>query len=247
MIPAASDLRIGVPAYFAPDVDADGWRELGLLRSGAVVVVNPDTGPTPGMRGTYRPGVREVRGGGTLVYGYVDTAYGGRSGGAILRDGLAYRLQLGLDGVFLDQASPTRQEVRRLARLARIFRLAGLRVAINPGRADIDPRAFRRFDEVVTFEGPWSAYLHDGDALGEEPAGRARRWHLVYAVPDVNVPTVLAVAHRRRAALVYVTALTMPNPWCALSARFGDIVRTTSDEGAPTANHALRPLAIRGR
>src|SRR2546423_12953307 len=97
-------MRTGAPAYFRPSTAPDDWARLERLPAGSIAIVNPDSGPAAGMSAEYGAAVRAVRRRGVLVYGYIDLAYGVTANGPVLRAAAAYRRQLGLDGVFLDQA-----------------------------------------------------------------------------------------------------------------------------------------------
>ena len=217
----ALGVRLGVPAYVDPTVDPETWDRLGESTPGSVVIVNPDSGPAAKMRRTYHAHVHRLRRRGILVYGYVDGAYGRTPVRTLAHQALAYRRTLRVDGVFLDQAPVDRPGLTRLARVARICRVLGLRTAVNPGRPDVDPAAFEWFDEVVTFEGGWETYAANPPAARRST--RADVWHLVYDVPAGGALPVVAQASARGATVVYATDLGLPNPWRALPSDWAEM------------------------
>ena len=208
---------LGVPAYFNPAHAPAEWARLALAPAGTIIVVNPDTGPSGAMRADYVAAVAAARRRGCLVYGYVDSAYGARSIAAMSADARLYRAELGVDGVFLDQAGGDPGALAALDGAAAAARRWGLRVAVNPGHPQVAPDVLERFDEVVLFEGPLDAYA-DMPALTPPREGWAGRpWHLIYGVRSPSVmAAVLSVAAWRGAAVVYVTDGILPNPWRTL-------------------------------
>ncbi|MEW6583031.1 MAG: spherulation-specific family 4 protein [Actinomycetota bacterium] len=211
-------LALGVPAYFSPVRESGEWTRLAAAPPGTVIIVNPDSGPDPGMRGDYAAAVAASRRRGCLVYGYVDTAYGARDARAVVADAHAYRFDLGVDGVFLDRAGCDREALAGLESVARSVRPWGLRVAVNPGHPQVPAEVLDMFEEVVLFEGPLDMYAdlpERGDVDTRPRPGR--RWHLVYGVRSASVmAAVLTVASWRGADVVYVTDGHLPNPWEAL-------------------------------
>jgi hypothetical protein len=234
-------MRIGAPAYFSPSIAPDEWARLERLQAGSVVVVNPASGPAAGMSAEYGSAVRTVRRRGALVYGYIDLAYGANGNWRVLRAAAAYRRQLGLDGVFLDQAPHDRAGLAPFRRLSWALRGLGLRTAINPGRALDDDAVTRWFDEVVVFEGHWSDYRRL--PVDFQSAADARRWHLVYGVREAHTSEAVARAQRHGAGVLYVTDGDMPNPWLRLPAAWTSLIGLAGAPARP-ALRAVRPASI---
>jgi Spherulation-specific family 4 len=234
-------MRIGAPAYFSPSIAPDEWARLERLPAGSIAIVNPDSGPAAGMSAEYGSAVRALRRRGALVYGYIDLAYGANGNGRVLRAAAAYRRQLGLDGVFLDQAPHSPSGLAPSRRLSWALRGLGLRTAINPGRALDDHAVARWFDEVVVFEGHWSDYRRlPVDFPSTADGGR---WHLVYGVPEAATAEAVARAQRHGAGVLYVTDGDMPNPWLRLPDAWISLIGLAGAPAHP-ALRAVRPAPI---
>jgi Spherulation-specific family 4 len=237
-------IRVGAPAYFSPRYAPDDWTALLGAGDGSLVVVNPASGPAPGMRGDYRQQIREAQRRGVLVYGYVDVTYGRRRRRDVLREIGAYATALGVDGVFLDQVPADGARLRRLARLMRPVRGAGVRVAINPGQPEVAELALTRFDEVVVFEGDWDAYQRVDARCAAFESGGARRWHLVYGIPAGRSGEVVARARRLGADLVYATDKVLPNPWDGLPSGWDDMVEAINRAHTPSPPAGRHVLSL---
>lgn len=211
--------RFAVPAYFHPSDRPGDWRALAAIGPAlAFAVMNPDSGPGAAADPRYRPVVEAVREAGGRVVGYVDTAYGRRSGAAVLRDLTTYQSWYGLSGGFLDQVASGPEHAGHYRRVAEAARRLGLDFLVaNPGVAPA-PEYADIFDVVVTFEGPWVAYSDHtvADWMRRLPAERF--CHLVHSAPAGAPGPVIDGAADRHAGAVYATELTGVNPWCGLSA-----------------------------
>ena len=237
-------MRIGVPSYFSPACSPEDWACLEALPAGSIAIVNPDSGPAPGMSAEYGDAVRAVRRHGVLVYGYIDLAYGASGLASVARAAAAYRRRLGVDGAFLDQAPADAAALAPYHRLGRGLRAMGLRTAINPGRPLVDGRAGGWFDEVVTFEGHWSDYRRL--PVRFDATADAGRWHLVYGVPETETFEAVARARRHGAGVAYVTDGHMPNPWLGLPAAWRSLVGLSRAPGRAATVPGWRAPALIG-
>lgn len=207
-------VRFVVPAYFHPQDDPAGWHALRALGPRlAAAIMNPDSGPGAAADPRYHPPVEAVLEAGGRVVGYVDTGYGRRRPGDVLRDVIAYRDWYGLTGVFLDQAASGSGQLGYYRQLAQAARAVGMRfVALNPGVVP-DHGYAEIADLLVTFEGPWSAYRGHRAAAWMLDRPAERFCNLVHGAPPDGLDATALDAPARHAGAVYATELTGANPW----------------------------------
>ncbi len=203
-----------MPAYLDPA------GLLALARRGALpeyVVINPDSGPGRAAQADYRRAIDALRAASAEVLGYVPTGWGARPRAAAAADIEHYRHWYGVDGIFLDEAAHSAEEIPYYAALARVARGT---VVLNPGL--VPARGyFDIADVVVTYEGPVAGYA--------EGVRRAPPWvrslapgqvaHLVYAASRAQA---LAALDPPPAGYAYVTSGTLPHPWGTVPAYLSD-------------------------
>jgi hypothetical protein len=83
-----------------------------------------------------------------------------------------------------------------------------------------DPGYASLADLLVTFEGPWPAYTRMRQPEWATRLPARRLCHLVYAVPPGAYESVVGLARRNNAGVVYVTDGDGANPWGRLSRYF---------------------------
>lgn len=207
-----------VPMYVHPAVAPAGWRALEAAAPRLYgVVLNAADGPGDRPDPVYTAAAGRLRDAGVRVLGYVDTRYGERRAGAVLRDVRRHRAWYGVAGVFADRVASGADRLPYYRRLARAARLCGARtVVLNPG-VHPDPGYARCADLLVTFEGRWADYL--GATVPAWTAGQppGRFCHLVYEVPGGSgggqVGRVARTAAARGAAVHCAVPGGLPNPW----------------------------------
>jgi hypothetical protein len=103
---AAEGPGLLVPAYFKPG-DQGQWEklvELAKRRVPVIAVINPDVGPGPQVDAAYTKAVKDLRGAGGKVVGYVFTKQGLRNQAHVMEDITRYHeFYPDLDGLFIDQ------------------------------------------------------------------------------------------------------------------------------------------------
>ena len=213
-----SPIRAAVPAYFHPATRPQDWARLAALGPAlGFAVMNPDSGAGPDPDPAYLPVIRAVESAGGRVIGYVDTDYGRRPSGPVLREVAAYRAWYGLGGVFFDQVASGAQHLAHYRRLAAEARRLGAEfVVMNPGVLPA-PEFAEVADVLVTFEGTWSAYrdYRPGESIrGHAPE---RFCHLIHSAGPAAFAAARAGAAANHVGLLYATELTGANPWAALS------------------------------
>jgi hypothetical protein len=216
---AAPAQNLAVPSYFRP---GPLWQR---LQAGApavgLVVMNPENGPADQRDHRYAEQVRQSQAAGLRVLGYVYTRYadGSRSVEAV-RDAIdRYYDWYGVDGIVFDEVSTDRSRLPYYATLnAYVKARAPTAVTvINPGTRTRECY-MDVADIVVTFEGPYTAYLARytaPDWVARYPPSRF--WHVVHSTPRMeDMLTAVQLSKARRAGWIYVTDDLMPNPWDTL-------------------------------
>jgi len=220
---------LAVPAYFHPRTEPASWARLAALGPAhadpperaagpflGFAVMNPDSGPGPEADPAYYPEISAVTAAGSRLIGYVDTAYGRRPSGAVLRDLAAYRAWYGLTGVFFDQVSSGAHHLAHYRRLAAGARRIGYDfVVMNPGVTP-SPGFAQLADVLVTFEGEWSAYSDYPVAEWMRGYPRERFCHLIHTAEPGALAAARARAVTNHVGVLYATELTGSNPWAAL-------------------------------
>jgi Spherulation-specific family 4 len=190
-----------IPAYMRPD----GLERLARHDGdGSVMIVNPSNGPGAQAEPAYQDAIRTAQRSGWKVIGYVHTSYGGRPAADVEADARRYADWYRVDGIFLDEASHTRDQLPYYRALRE--RIGGLLV-LNPGIPP-DPGYADAADVIVTYEGAFADADGRLRAPSWLPAERAAA--LVYAAPERDA---LALIDRHGAGYLYVTSGTLPDPW----------------------------------
>ncbi|KPI13141.1 Spherulation-specific family 4 [Actinobacteria bacterium OK074] len=195
-----------VPYYEHPTARPAAWEALiaaGPLLYG--VVLNPASGPGGCPDPAFAAVAARLRAADVRVLGYADTDYGRRPTAAVLRDLARYRDWYATDGTFLDQVAAGREDLPYYRRLATA---APGTLVLNHGTAP-DPGYARVADVLVTFEGPWEAYLSSPAREFGVP-----QCHLVYGVPPGADPA--AETRARGAALYCAVPGVGDHPWGTL-------------------------------
>lgn len=202
-----------IPAYVSPGAIVDVVSGAARPR---LLVINPANGPGPHARSSYRLAVLAAREAGARVLGYVPTSYGARSASDVVTDIDRYTSWYGVDGIFLDEASPSAAQLPYYEALSRHVHASAKRlVVLNPGV--VPARAyFDIADVVVTFEGPYADYRaaveRTPDWVSRQPPQRVA--HLVYGASRDQA--LAAVEHPEAAGYLYVTSGSPPDPWRTL-------------------------------
>lgn len=207
---------MAVPAYFHPS----SWTQ--LQRAGPplrLAVMNPNNGPGQAADPLYQSAVRAAQAAGITVVGYVYTSYATRPLSVVEADVSAYYRWYGVNGIFFDQASTKCGDAPYYAKLNSFVKAKGgeARTILNPGMQTSECYVAEA-DILLTFEGSDDEYLSSYSA----PRWVARYspshfWHIIYGA---STPSAMAdavrLSKRRGAGFVYVTPLTLPNPYGAL-------------------------------
>ena len=238
-------ISAGVPAYFSPSPLWDVM--LGTANTGdarvSLAVMNPANGPGPALDSGYARVIGQAKAKGVRVLGYVATGYGTRA--SVLADIDAYKRFYGLTDIFLDESTTDCVSLATyLPWVAAVHANGGL-AAVNPGMVPASCWGTAA-DLIVTFEGPFDAYLHYERPPWMDDLPASSFWNIVYAVPAGSAPFVRELAGRHHTGLLYATEDGLPNPYDSLPAALS-IVTVPPPTAAPiTAPPITIPPVIVG-
>ncbi|MFJ3642067.1 spherulation-specific family 4 protein [Streptomyces sp. NPDC090108] len=206
--------RLLVPYYEHPSVRPAEWAAI-LAAAPRLygVVLNPASGPGDRPDEGFAAAAARLRRAGVTVLGYVDTGYGARPYGDVVRELRRHREWYGAQGAFLDQVPSGAGESRPYEWLTTAARTLGCgTLALNHGTAP-HPAWAALADLLVTFEGPWTDYRRT-PARPRRYAPGVRQCHLVYGVP--SGADVADGARARGAAVHCAVPGTGTHPWGTL-------------------------------
>jgi Spherulation-specific family 4 len=234
-----------VPAYFYPSYLGSPWDDLttAAARIPIEAIMNPDSGPGPGVNSDYVTAVQNLQAAGGKVIGYVATGYGARASGDILNDISNYVDWYGVDGIFLDEMGNSDGTLDYVALYQSIQALAAescieLHVVGNPGEP-FSEAFITAADTLVIFEGPYAnsdptgasfeAYPNEGPYTGLSPwwqcYSSSQIANIVYSEPtEGDALRSVVKALRQNAGYLYITDATLPNPYGALPTFWNDEV-----------------------
>jgi hypothetical protein len=205
----APKLKLAVPSYWRPDTVK--WPALLALRPD-IVCINPGNGPGPTPSTTYPAQVAAAKTAGARVLGYVHTQYAARPIAEVKADAKRHLDWYGVTGIFVDTTSVKAEHTAYYEDLCAYLRGLGLFVCLNPGTR-CPERLAQIADAVMVAENTLSGYVAHAHAAWEKNYP-GKLWH---AVPEADMPTVVALARARGAGYLYVTPDLLPNPWDTLS------------------------------
>jgi Spherulation-specific family 4 len=164
----ATKLRVLLPLYIYPnwyDKDKYLWKQ--VIKAAAKVqifaIINPSNGPDHAPPNSdYQQGIKDLHQVGVKVIGYVPSNYGKRDFQAIKTDIDLYLKYFNVDGIFIDEATSTKDKFNYYQQLYQYIKSAQQQgigatvprtVIINPG-VDVDPIYFSQpvADVTVIFE-----------------------------------------------------------------------------------------------
>ncbi|WOQ18658.1 spherulation-specific family 4 protein [Raineyella sp. W15-4] len=196
------------PWYVHPLEAPAAWERLRAGEAGlAFAVVNVADGPGREVDGSYREALTGV---GTPVVGYVDVAYGDRTGDAVLADLAAWQERYAVTAVMLDRVPPVASRHWRPKVIDRLRSAGATTVVANPGRPASDELVLRA-DVTCVAEMAWPTYARHSPGVTAAEPGRV--WHLIHSCPPDQQPDAMARAEAGGAGYYWTTAGRLPNPW----------------------------------
>lgn len=198
---------LGVPAHAHPLVAPAEWAE--LARPGAPVhwvALDVDNGPGGRPDPLYAEARSRLRSAGVRVLGQLDTAYGARPFGELVRDARHFIDWYRVDGFYLDCAPSDRDllpDCRRITETLAAM-LDGGHLVLGHGRPPY-PGYARLADQLVTYVGPWTDYRWSEAPQWTAGYPAERFCHLVHGVPRPHLETALRIARWQGAGTVFLT------------------------------------------
>ncbi|MDQ6671002.1 MAG: spherulation-specific family 4 protein [Chloroflexota bacterium] len=210
--------RLGVPAYAYPHTSSGYWAQLANAAPAVgMVIANPSNGPGTAADPNYVMAIQLIRSRGICLAGYVSTAYGNRPLADVLVDVRSWYDWYRIDGVFVDEVSPTEATWAYYQAIFSFIRTKDTRgrVVLNPGTQA--PEQYMEIcDVLLSYEGTWTTYQN---GYVENPAwvtrySHTRFWHIVHSCPTAAaMRTTLALSRTRNAGWLFVTPGSGPNPY----------------------------------
>jgi hypothetical protein len=239
--------KLLIPAYFAPCYDPNDpahgamscdWDQICSDEAAHTysaignVILNPASGPGTSCDPQWVNVSERVRNADANMglIGYTYTQYGQRALSEVMADvDLYYSCYAPplLTGIFVDESATDcnsassyyAQLYSYIQNKSRSANGSNATVVLNAGTSV--PECFAAVsDVVVTFEGPFSAYLaYEPDAWTQSyPAQHFA--HIIYNASNANMTgqhlQAIRLSKQRNAGHVYITPLTLPNPYLSL-------------------------------
>jgi Spherulation-specific family 4 len=209
--------KVFVPAYFG----ASAWPSVtGAKHMPSAMILNPATGVGAGTapNPAFQAAVRQARRAGITVLGYSSTADGTRPAAQILADVRHYRAWYGVNGIFLDSVKGTSAEFAYYKRLSNdIHRvIPGSSVWMNAGVYP-ERQYMSVSDVLMAFEGTYAQYRVAAVPGWARDYPADRFANTIYgAVTSSQANSAISLARSRNAGNVFVTNMSLPNPYDAL-------------------------------
>ncbi|QSN64535.1 spherulation-specific family 4 protein (plasmid) [Caballeronia sp. M1242] len=228
---SSTSLSLVVPSYFYPSKTSADWNSLAASASKVTTtaILNPNSGPGTSADANYAAAVAKLHAAGGKVIGYVSTSYAKRSLSAVVADINMYVSLYNVDGFFIDEMTSDSQTSNVQFYQSIYNYIKGLKstysVTGNPGTTIPEIYAsLPTADQFVVFEGNAKNYAKFQPMAWQAAYPKSRFVHIVYNASAAQMPGVLAYARTHGAGGVYVTSLTLPNPYKGLPAYWNDEV-----------------------
>ncbi|MFP4593197.1 spherulation-specific family 4 protein [uncultured Ralstonia sp.] len=213
-----------VPAYIYPsDAGATQWNTLASTARTVptTVILNPNSGPDTAQDPNYVAAVAQIHAAGGKVIGYVSTSYAGRPLSDVVQDINTYLSFYNVDGFFIDEMTADSVTANVQFYQSVYNYIKGLSpnytVTGNPG-TDV-PEIYASLpvaDQIVVFEDSARNYASYAPQAWQANYPTSRFAHIVYAASTTQMATFVRGASAKGAATVYITSLTLPDPYAAL-------------------------------
>jgi hypothetical protein len=221
-----------IPAYFYPSgTGATAWNTLATTAPliPLTAILNPASGPGTAVDPNYTTVITNLRAAGGKVIAYVHTSYGKRALSAVTKDIQAYLSFYTVDGFFIDEVANDGSSAHVQYYQSIYNYIKGLssayQVVDNPG-ANI-PQIYASLpvaDRFVVFENTQAAYAAYAPAPWQANYPPGTFISIVYGASALQMVADLALAITNGVGGVYVTSLTLPNPYDGLPSYWSDEV-----------------------
>jgi hypothetical protein len=216
-------MELVVPAYYDPKATGGSWADIATTASKVTttVIANPNSGPGVAEDPLYTSAIARVHAAGGKVIGYVSTSYSKRALSAVVKDINRYIAFYKLDGFFIDEMSSD-NVIAHVQYYQSVYNyVKGLSpnfvVIANPGTNMPEMYAsLPTADRFVVFEDTATHYARYTPAAWQLRYPKSRFLHMVYNVSAAQMAGTMQYAAAHQASAVFITQLTLPNPYKAL-------------------------------
>lgn len=199
-------MKLIIPAYFQPDLDAKASQWKRILRQYQkvwAVVIDPGAAlnrPLEQCVGEFELMVSLLKDKGIGIFGRVDTASGARPQQDVLRESEILLDRYHLDGIALDAVLPSQSNFQYYFDLASKL---DWRVLLKSGFLPEYGEYWNITSIFNTFEGVFQDYRRLFNSHYPHPH---KNWHIVHSTPDpFQMRRCLVEAARKDVAYIYVT------------------------------------------
>jgi hypothetical protein len=218
----SNKISIAVPSYFYPDCATNPacyWGQLdAAIPTVGLSVINPNSGPGTSVDPNYVAQVTTTHSVGGTVIGYVYTSYGARSLADVESDVDAYYNWYNVDGIFFDEGYSADCSMLSYyeALNAYVKAKGGKGVTVVNYGTNTQECYITASDILVDTESTYSDYVTWQPATWTSGYPASHFWQIVYDTPQNQIQNVLTLAAQNNAGWIYITSLTLPNPYNAL-------------------------------
>jgi hypothetical protein len=219
--PSGSAQHIAVPAYFDPCTSSGcNWVMLdNAIPTANIAVINPDSGPGSSSQASYVTQTKTTQGLGGIVIGYVDTQFAARSSSAVTAEIDQYYQWYNVDGIFFDDGANSCNNLSYYQTLNNYVKAKGGKglTVVNYGTNAPECLAAAS-DILIEFEDVYSNYSKWKQTGWEGAYPASHFWHIIYDAPQGSLAAAISTSQKQNVGYVYVTSLTLPNPYLNLPA-----------------------------
>ncbi|EGF31300.1 hypothetical protein IMCC9480_75 [Oxalobacteraceae bacterium IMCC9480] len=217
-----------VPAYFYPSPNSVAWASLNVLskKMPTTAIVNPNSGPGTTLDQNYVKAIASLHASGGKVIAYVSSSYGKRRLSDVTKDINTYLAFYKVDGFFIDEMTNDSSAANVQYYQSVYGYIKGLSpkftVTGNPGTSV--PERYLTLplaDKFVVFEDTLQRFKRQVTPVWQTKYPAERFISIVHSSPRSNMAAVMKINSSRGIGGLFVTTLTMPDPYFKLPANWG--------------------------
>lgn len=205
---------LAVPIYNNSDLSSNTWYDtLPSILGVGIVIANPANGPGTAVNSAFLTTLENIKTVGTLIYGYVDTAYATNSIASVEATITNWKNLYGVTDIFFDNVStgitgePYYQTLTNYVHQQTTNSQTILNIGTVP-----DQSYMNAGDIIVSFEGNYATYQNVTFPSWVYKYSASRFYNIIYNVPSqAFVIDVLNQAETNNVSYIYVTNTTKPN------------------------------------
>jgi len=216
VVPASTEpIKVIVPLYVYP---GSAWDKVAAAAATVdiVAIVNPNSGPNPnGPDSSYTTYMNKLRNAGVTLIGYIHTSYGSRSSADVEAEINTYKTKYpGLQGIFLDEASNSAQEIGYYTTLYHyITQNSGYsEVFLNPGTST-DEGYLAISTNIMIYEDSQTnlattnlpSFVLCSDSTSDKSGWKYRFSGVAYGASVSQMPSLIASFQSKGVGYVYIS------------------------------------------